>query len=359
MTFEAWAEIWTRGWRGPLLAAIVAIVAGLPGVFAMPTIDRDEARFAEATAQMLETHDFVSIRFQDQPRNKKPVGIHWLQAASVAMLSHVEDRAIWAYRIPSLLGAALAAAACAWGARAFLTPSQGALAGVLLGASFMLSTEAFFAKTDAVLCGAVTLAMAALGRLYISSRGGMRAGRRVKMLFWVGLALSILVKGPIGPMVVGLTLAALAAWDRRARWMADLSWTWGLIFVAAVVGPWAMAITVATDGAFWGAALGGDLAPKLVGGQESHGAPPLTYALISPLLTFPMILMVPAAAVGAWRGRAEPGVRFALCWLIPSWIAFELFPTKLPHYVLPTFGAVAWLAAGALAGTPGPRVRWI
>ncbi|HEY5411017.1 MAG TPA: glycosyltransferase family 39 protein, partial [Caulobacteraceae bacterium] len=42
------------------------------------------------------------------------------------------------------------------------------------------------------------------------------------------------------------------------------------------------------------------------------------------------------------------GVRFALCWLVPAWIIFELTPTKLPHYPLPLYGALAWLMAAAL-----------
>nr|MCH1932911.1 hypothetical protein [Shewanella shenzhenensis] len=41
------------------------------------------------------------------------------------------------------------------------------------------------------------------------------------------------------------------------------------------------------------------------------------------------------------------------------WLLFELMPTKLPHYTLPTYGALAWLAAAALAQPLGPRVRWI
>ncbi len=341
------------------MAAIVAVLAGMPGVFALPPLDRDEARFAQATSQMLESGDFISPRFQDQPRFKKPVGVYWLQAASVKLASRVEDRAIWAYRLPSLLGAALAAAACVWGAAAFLGRAPAAILGAALGASFMLSTEAFFAKTDAVLCGAVTLALAALGRLYLASREGPRAGKGVKMLFWMGLVLSILVKGPVGPLVVGLTLAGLAIWDRKARWMRHLGWGWGLIFTAAVVGPWAMAITVATDGAFWGAALGGDLAPKLAGGQEGHGAPPLTYAVAASLLLFPATLLLPAALSSAWRNRAEPGVRFALCWLAPAWILFELIPTKLPHYPLPLFGALAWLMARALSEPIGRISRLV
>ena len=110
MSLQERLEGWARGGRGPLMAAIVAVIAGLPGLFLTPTVDRDEPRFAQATAQMLESGDFVSPRFQDQPRFKKPVGIYWLQAASVTLVSHVEDREIWAYRLPSLLGAALAAA---------------------------------------------------------------------------------------------------------------------------------------------------------------------------------------------------------------------------------------------------------
>ena len=340
------------------MAALVAFLAGLPGMLAMPPLDRDEARFAQATAQMLESRDFVVIRFQEQPRFKKPVGIHWLQAASVSLVSSPEAREIWAYRIPSLLGAMLAAAACAWGAAAFFGAPGGMLAGAMLGATFLLSTEALIAKTDAALCGATTLALAALARLYAESHGGPPAGRRAWLLFWIGAALATLIKGPVGPMVAGLTILTLIALDRKAAWLGRLNWTWGLILLAAIVGPWAGAVTVATDGGFWSAAIGGDLAPKLAGGQETHGAPPGYHTLLAPLLMFPMTLLLPAAAVAAWTRWREPGVRFALAWLIPTWIVFEALPTKLVHYTLPAYGAVAWLAAAALMAPIGGKTRW-
>ncbi len=343
MTLESRLDDWSRGWRGPLLAALVAMIAGLPGLFAMPPLDRDESRFAQATAQMLETGDYVMIQFQDQPRFKKPIGIHWLQAATVSALSEPADRAIWAFRLPSLLGAMLAAAACAWGAAAFFGPRPGLIAGAILGATFLLSSEAFIAKTDAVLAGTITLAMAALARMYAG-----QAGRRTRLLFWLGLAAATLVKGPVGPVVVILTVAALWAWDRKATWLKEIGWGWGLVLFFAVVGPWAVAITVATDGGFWGEAVGGDLAPKLVGGHERHGGWPGYYLLIAPMLLFPASLLLPAGAVHAWLRRAEPGVRFAICWLVPAWLLFELTPTKLVHYTLPTFGALAWLMAAAL-----------
>ncbi len=340
------------------MAALIAFVAGLPGMLAVPPLDRDESRFAQASAQMLETRDFVVITYQDQPRFKKPVGIHWLQAASVSLFSSPEARQIWAYRIPSLLGAMLAGAACAWGASAFFGGPAGLLAGAMLGTTFLLSTEALIAKTDAVLCGTTTLAIAALARIYAAASTDLWIGRSTWLVFWLALAVATLVKGPIAPLVVVLTLAALLTFDRRLGWLKDLHSIWGLIVFAAVVGPWAGAVTVATDGTFWTTALAGDLAPKLAGGQETHGAPPGYHTLLAPLLMFPMTLLLPAAAVVAWRRRREPGVRFALAWLLPAWLLFEAMPTKLVHYPLPLYGAVAWLAAAALAAPLGARVRW-
>lgn len=360
MSLQAYLDRFSRGWRAPAAAALIAFLAGLPGVFAMPPLDRDESRFAQATAQMLESRDFVVIRFQDEPRFKKPVGIHWMQAASVALVSEAEAREIWAYRLPSLFGAMLAAAACAWGAAAFFGGPTGLLAGSILGATFLLSTEAFIAKTDAVLAGTTTLAVAALARIYAAAREGPPAGKLTRLLFWLGLSLSVLVKGPVGLMVVALTALALWAWDRKGAWLKDLSWGWGLILLAAIVGPWASAVTVATDGGFWTTAFGGDFAPKLVGGQESHGAPPGYHTALTPLLIFPGAVLLPAALALGWRARAEPGVRFALCWLIPSFLVFEAMPTKLVHYTLPTYGALAWLMAAAVMREPVGRVaRWI
>jgi 4-amino-4-deoxy-L-arabinose transferase-like glycosyltransferase len=296
-------EVLARGWRGRVIAALIALVAALPGLIALPTVDRDEARFAQSTAQMLETGDFVSIDYQDQARSQAPVLIHWLQAASVALVSHAEARQIWAYRIPSVLGAMLAAAACAWGAQAVFGAVPGLVAGAILGASMLLSTEAGLATTDAVLCGTVTLTMAAFARLYAAAKGELVAGWRTKLLFWLGLALAILDEGPAAAMIVGLALVALAIWDRRAPWARSLGWTWGM----------------------------------------------------APLLIFPAAALLPAAGAEAWRGRALSGVRVAIAWLVPAWLAFELLPSKLPHDTLPLYGALAWLAAFAMTR---PLARW-
>ncbi|RZJ88706.1 MAG: glycosyltransferase family 39 protein [Brevundimonas sp.] len=341
------------------MAALIALVAGLPSLLLLPPLDRDESRFAEATAQMLESRDFIDIRFQEEPRYKKPVGIYWMQAATVAVTSNAAERDIRAYRLPSLFGAMIAAAAVAWAGAALFGRRAGFLAGAILGATFLLSSEAGIAKTDAMLCASVTLAMAALSRIYMACRAGEAPDRRHKFLFWLGLGVSILVKGPIGLLVIGLAVIALTVWDRDARWLKKLGWGWGLPLTLLIVGPWAIAITIATDGDFWREAVGHDLGGKITGAQESHGGPPGMYVLLSPLLLFPATLLLPAALSTAWSRRNDPAVRFAVCWLVPGWLMFELAPTKLWHYTLPTFGAIALLAAAALAQPIGRLSRVI
>ncbi|MFW2346288.1 MAG: ArnT family glycosyltransferase [Brevundimonas mediterranea] len=226
-----------------------------------------------------------------------------------------------------------------------------------MGATFLLSTEAGIAKTDAMLCGATTLAMAALARIYMATRAGERPIRPHKLLFWIGVGLSILIKGPIGLLVIALAVIALSIWDRNIKWLARLGWGWGLPLVALMVGPWAIAITIATDGGFWREAIGGDLAPKIAGAHESHSGFPGLYLLLAPLLFFPSTLLLPAAVSTGWSRRAEPAIRFLVCWLVPGWLMFELAPTKLWHYTLPTFGALALLAAAALARPIGKVSR--
>ena len=345
------------GWRGPVFAALLALIAGLPSLLLLPPLDRDESRYAQATSQMLESGDYVDIRFQDEPRWKKPIGIYWMQAVAVTVTSSVEARDIAAYRLPSLLGAMLAAAAAGWAGAALFGRRAGFLAGAMLGATFLLSSEAGIAKTDAMLCGAVTLSMAALARIYMATRAGAPPLRPHKFLFWLGLGLSILIKGPIGLLVIAPAMIMLSIWDRDVKWMRRLGWGWGLPLVALIVGPWAIAITIVSDGAFWREAIGGDLAPKITGAQESHGGFPGMYALLAPLLLFPATLMLPAAISTGWHRRSEPAIRFLVCWLVPAWLIFELAPTKLWHYTLPTFGAITLLAAAALTRPIGTVSR--
>ena len=50
---------------------------------------------------------------------------------------------------------------------------------------------------------------------------------------------------------------------------------------------------------------------------------------------------------------------FLLAWIVPSWLVFEAVPTKLPHYVLPLYPAIAILIAGILEAGALAKIRWM
>ncbi len=352
--------------RAVALLCLVCALAFLPGFFQIPPVDRDEARFAQATKQMVESGDYVDIRFQDEVRYKKPVGIYWLQAAVVkaAETAGVTEarRTIWLYRIPSLIGAAGAVLLTYWTALAFTTRRGALLAGFMMAVSILLGVEARLAKTDAMLLLTVVAAMGAMARIYLGLGGGTTDTRRAWILpavFWFALAGGVLLKGPLILMFVGLTAGALSIYDRSARWLKNLRPLPGMLLLIVLVLPWFLAIVLRAGNAFFVDSIGEDMLSKVAGGQESHGAPPGYYVALFFVTFWPGAMLFGLCAPAIWRERFEARTKFLLAWLVPSWIVFEAVITKLPHYVLPLYPAIAILIAMRLDPPELSKRLWL
>jgi 4-amino-4-deoxy-L-arabinose transferase-like glycosyltransferase len=149
-------------------------------------------------------------------------------------------------------------------------------------------------------------------------------------------------------MVIAATLIALSLADKDWTWLRPIRWKMGLAIVGVLVLPWGIAILVTTSGVYYQESIGQDLIGKVVSAQESHGAPPGYYLLLVSLTFFPGSLFLFPALRNAWRERLTPQFRYLLAWAIPSWVLFELFPTKLPHYTMPTYPALALMVAAAV-----------
>ena len=214
--------------RAAVLLIAFALIAFLPGFFQIPPVDRDEAHFAQATKQMLETGEYVDIHFQDEVRYKKPVGIYWLQAAAVkageALGVPGARTTIWLYRLPSLFGAIGAVLLTYWAALAFVARRAALVAALMMASSILLGVEARLAKTDAVLLMTCVAAMGAMARIYLSRRRtpDEPIGWRDQAVLWTALAGGVLIKGPLILMFVGphrahvVDCRPLAALARRA-----------------------------------------------------------------------------------------------------------------------------------------------
>ena len=339
--------------RAVAVLLVVALLCFLPGFFAVPPIDRDEARFAQATKQMVETGDYVDIRFQDEVRYKKPVGIYWLQAIVLKAASGLgfqrAPTTIWLYRIPSLLGALGAVLFTYWAALALVSRRAAVLAALMLASCVLLGVERLIAKTDAMLLMTITAAMAALARAYLPQAAlDTKAAWQVAGIFWTAIAGGILLKGPLIVMVVGLAIVALVAVDREWKWLLALKPLAGIVWLAVLVLPWFLAIIGRAGETFFAESVAQDLAGKIFAGQESHGAPPGTYFLLFWITFWPGATLAALAAPAVWAMRREAATKFLLAWLVPSWIVLELVLTKLPHYVLPLYPAIAILIAGVV-----------
>ena len=324
----------------------------LPGRARLPPVDRDEARYLQATRQMLISRDFVDIRFQDQPRNLQPVGVYWLEAASASLFGGAAAP-VWAYRLPSLAAAVLAVLLTCRLGTALFGRQAGIGAALLLATCALLSFEARMAKIDACLLATI---LAAQGCLLHAYGGRVRgAGRINAAVFWAALGVGLLLKGPIVLIVSGTTVLGLVLTDRRTGWLARLHAGWGVLVMLAIATPWFVAIGLKTHGGFFDKAVRQNLLGKIGRGEQHHGQPAGYYLLLANLTFWPGVLAAAFALPWTWRMRATAQVRFLLAWIIPTWLMYEAVGTKLPHYVLPLYPALACLAAGAAISPDGWR----
>ena len=352
--------------RTPALAllAIYALIFLAPGFFTLPPLDRDESRFAQATKQMLETGDPVEIRFQDEARNKKPVGIYWMQAATASALGGPEEAPIWAYRIPSAIGAILTIVFTYMAGAALFGTRPATLGAAFIAVSMLLVAEGHIAKTDAMMAATITAMQAGLARAFMRHRETPDAPARWSdvALVWCGLGLSALIKGPVGLMVGAGTVLGLWLLGGGVAWLRKTRPLIGVLIALAVFSPWAIAITIQTGGQFWHDAIFGDMLSKVVAGQERHGGFPGYYLLLVTLTLFPASIALLPAAWRAVQLRREAWAMFLIAWAVPAWLVFEIMPTKLPHYTLPMYPALA-LAIGAYVAArfrdePDLTPRW-
>lgn len=303
----------STGWKAWVLLFLLTFGSAAPGVFLLPALDRDESRFAQASKEMLEEENYILIQYQDELRNKKPAGIHWMQAASTAIFTGPEARQIWTYRVPSWLGAAFATLACFWAGIPLIGRRAAFLGAALFGSTLLLTSEAHISKTDGVLVFLTTLGIGALGRLYL----GTDKAARMAFLVWLTVSASFLIKGPVTMMVVAYAGLGVWAWARagegggRDWWRPLADWKGPLLFVAMVL-PWFLWIQAATNGQYIEGAVGKDLKDKFTGASEGHGGWPLYHLSHVPAWFFPATLLFLAGLVTSLKVVAgAPGLNSA------------------------------------------------
>lgn len=372
-----------RGWRAGVLLALICLTVYVPGLLQTPPIDRDESRFAQASRQMFEAvalpekdrspelHSGGAVipMVQNKPRLNKPPLIYWLQGASawVFTLGDPARDAIWMYRIPSL-ACAIGAVLVTWrlGCRMF-DPRAAWLGAALLAVCPLVAFDAHQARADQLLLFSVVLTQAALWRVWHERNATWLHAA----MFWLAISMGIMAKGPIAPMIALLTVLVQCVFARSWRRLLELRPLLGIAIIAACVGPWVWAVGERVGwNTYWTLILDETLG-RSIEAKEGHWGPPGYHTLLLAALFWPGSLATLAALARAirrglpkiavssrWKRKAgRAGDLFCVAWLIPSWIVFEFVGTKLPHYTMPLYPAVALISARGLLAIAAATAR--
>ena len=361
----------SSGWKAWLILFAITFTAAAPGVFNLPALDRDESRFAQASKQYIETGDYLTIRYQDEYRNKKPAGIHWLQSGATHVLGDEDKLEIWTYRVPSWLGAAFATLATFWCGIVLIGRRAAFLGAALFGATLLLTSEAHISKTDGMLVFLTTWGIGALARFYMTE---VKHPKRLALLFWFTMGCGLLIKGPVTPMVAAY--AGFGAWvwaksgeGRGGDWWKPLAWWPGPLLAAAMFLPWLIAIQVVTDGTFLQGAVGKDLKDKFAGASEGHAGWPLYHLSHIPVWFFPAVLLLIPGAVLTWktlrgagdvaRKRGTDAILTLLALGGLTALATWILPGGLGAGAPSAFAALIIIGFWFLATQPAWRERWV
>jgi 4-amino-4-deoxy-L-arabinose transferase-like glycosyltransferase len=341
-------------WRILVLILAGALLVYTVGNQRVGLWDRDEPRYAECSREMLESGDWVVPRFLGQWRLEKPPLIYWCQAAAMEVMGVTPAAA----RLPSALAAVATGTILALVVRKYAGPRRALWSTFIFCASGLTIGAAKFCNTDSILTAFVIGGQACLAVLYATHRAKRPSPVWAAIIFWALCGLAGLTKGPqvLGMHAVTLAILLLldvgpqmrrfSAWLEAARWWAGLRPLIGVPVLVAVVSPWLILVHQRAPGFVMGLfRMAGNHA---LTSMDGHGEPPGYHLLLIFGTFFPWSLLLPATIAIAWRNRRMAQIRFAMATVAGPWLLMEFVRTKLPFYVLPSFGGLSFLAADAL-----------
>lgn len=310
-------------WAWPALGLFV--LACFWGFWSYGPFDLDEGLYAVALMEMQERGDWVVPTYRGVPFFEKPILFYW--TAWIADLCGAGG--VVALRLPSILA----------------TISTLALVGLFtkrIGPVMILSVSVLFMGVgrmfmpDPFLVFGMTAALFAFWKSRDDPRWFVAAG--------VGLAVAVLAKGPMPLVVFGL-LGVYCRW--RTEWPSDPARSkhmvhgWKLAGVAAFLAfaaPWYVTAAMRSP-AFVDEFLIKQNLGRLAGADVVHAGPIWMYipVVLAGLLPFSLSL------VGAWRKREGELEQYLWAFVLIVFVLFSVAGTKLPHYILPIFPALAVL----------------
>lgn len=310
-------------------------------------IGADEPRYAQVAREMLARHDFITPTLSGTAWLEKPPLYYW-QAMATYRVFGVSD---WAARLPSACDAFLLVLAVYWFLRRF-RPGMELDGALILATSAGLVGYARAASMDMALAAAFGIAMLAWFAWFES-------GTRICLaVFYVGLALGLLAKGPVAPFLAALLITLFALSQKSIEIVKKTLWLPGILLFCAIGLPWYVAVQVRNPEFFHVFILEHNL--SRFGTNLYHHPEPFWYYIPVTLLGWmPWSVFVAAALVWAIRRFRTPQqqalAEFLLIWIAMIVMFFSISRSKLPGYVLPAISAGAILVVEYLREKVGQK----
>lgn len=337
--------------------AITLLAAGLvlllPGTTQLPVIDRDEARFAQASRQMHQSGDWIIPMIQDRPRLNKPPLVYWLHCLSIKM-TDLPDQ-VFAYRFISVSAALLCGFFTMRLGSALFDRRVGYLSSLGLLASPLIAFDARQARADQLLMLATVAASYFGWRLWQSS-ATRPVSRWESVPFALCISFGAMAKGPVLPALVLLAAAAHVIHSRSLRRLFDIHPFTILCIGAIPILGWAFLVIDRLGMSPVVRFVEHEMLGRMGSAVEGHGGVPGTHFLLLPALLWPLSFVLWETLIH-WRREQSPSQMWLWGWIIPGWVLFELAGTKLPHYTMPLYPLIAILLA-ARVPTWSPVHDW-
>lgn len=346
--------------------------------------DFDEGYFASVAKEMRDKGEWIVPTFRDSELGDKPILIFWGMILSFSVFGVNE----FAVRFPTALYGTLTVLMTYHLARRLFRDNIVGLYSALILATMLL----FVVQARGTTCdGAMICWLVAALTVYVYGCRGFQsdfveipkdslADRlapwfsdrwSVVVLMNVCLGMAVLAKGPamafLGTGIIGffLLLKAFPGQINRnpLQWgVAFLHICWkmrpltAVFTVLAVAAPWFIAVGWKTDGEwlrmfFIEHHFQRSIEPTR--GHTGFGLGPLFYPVMTLFGTFPWSIFFVPWLIDLYqrlRRGAEPknAYYFTSCWIVLYFGFFTLVSTKLPHYVIPTYPAIAILLGAYL-----------
>ncbi len=217
-----------------LLTLCLAIAPYFLALGASSLWDSNEAFYAETPRQMIETGDYISPRFNGQPRFNKPPLSYWVVACSYHLFGVSET----AERLPIALAAVVMIVAAFIIGRALYSTSAGLYAaiGLAIAPRFLMFSRRIMIDVW------VAMWMALVLMFFILAEQRRERRRRYLVLMYVAIGLGVLTKGPVALVLPALAFLFYLMASRRlgdARWMMI---PLGTVIITLIVLPWYTAV---------------------------------------------------------------------------------------------------------------------